>query len=340
MNILVTGGAGYIGSVLIERLLERGHKVRCLDRFFFGKETVEHVANNPNFTSIKDDVRWFNPKILEDVDAVIDMASLSNDPTGELDPSKTLDINYLGRRRCAKLAKKYGVQKYVLASSCSVYGFHEGMLSEEAEPNPLTTYAEANILAEKEIIPLANSDFCVTVLRQATVYGLSYRMRFDLAINGMTYGVYESRELPVMRDGKQWRPFVHVKDTSDAFITVIENEDKEKVNGEIFNVGSNEQNITIYELAKKVIENTNPEAKLKWYGDPDRRSYKVDFSKIAKILNYKPRHTIEEGVKEIYNALENGEIKKTKKTITLDWYKYLLDVFNISKEVSLKDTIL
>jgi len=340
MNILVTGGAGYIGSVLIERLLERGHKVRCLDRFFFGKETVEHVANNPNFTSIKDDVRWFNPKILEDVDAFIDMASLSNDPTGELDPSKTLDINYLGRGRCAKLAKKYGVQKYVLASSCSVYGFQEGMLSEEAEPNPLTTYAEANILAEKEIIPLANSDFCVTVLRQATVYGLSYRMRFDLAINGMTYGVYESRELPVMRDGKQWRPFVHVKDTSDAFITVIENEDEEKVNGEIFNVGSNEQNITIYELAKKVIENTNPEAKLKWYGDQDRRSYKVNFTKIAKILNYKPRHTIEEGVKEIYNALENGEIKKTKKTITLDWYKYLLDAFNISKEVSLKDTIL
>ncbi len=156
----------------------------------------------------------------------------------------------------------------------------------------------------------------------------------------MTYGVYENGELPIMRDGKQWRPFVHVKDTSDAFITVIENEDKEKVNGEIFNVGSNEQNITISELAKKVIENANPEAKLKWYGDPDKRSYKVDFSKIAEILNYKSRHSIGEGVKEIYNALEKGEIKKTKKTITLEWYKYLLDAFNISKEVSLKDTIL
>ena len=340
MKILVTGGAGYIGSILIERLLERGHKVKCLDRFFFGKETFEHVADNPNFTPIKDDVRWFNPKILGNVDAVIDMASLSNDPTGELDPSKTLDINYLGRGRCAKLAKKYGVPKYVLASSCSVYGFQEGMLSEETETNPLTTYAEANILAEKETLPLANSDFSVTVLRQATVYGLSYRMRFDLAINGMTYGVYENGELPIMRDGKQWRPFVHVKDTSDAFITVIENEDKEKVNGEIFNVGSNEQNITISELAKKIIENANPEAKLKWYGDPDKRSYKVDFSKIAEILNYKSRHSIGEGVKEIYNALEKGEIKKTKKTITLEWYKYLLDAFNITKEVSLKDTIL
>ena len=340
MNVLVSGGGGYIGSTLIGLLLERGHNVTCLDRFFFGEESLSYLSGNSHLTIIKDDVRWFNPKILKNIDAVIDMAAISNDPAGELDPAKTFDINWLGRGRCAKLSKKYGVSRYVLASSCSVYGFQEGMITEESTPNPLTTYAEANILAEKEILPLSDNDFCATALRQATVYGLSHRMRFDLAINGMTLGIFRNGVLPVMRDGTQWRPFVYVKDTSKAFIKVIETEDTDLVSGQIFNVGDNSQNYQIFDLAKRIVGSVRPETKLEWYGDADVRSYRVDFSKIAKTLNYKVEHTPEIAAKEIYTALENNEVSTGTKTITLQWYKHLMESQEITKKVSLKDSVL
>src|SRR4030042_1231443 len=190
MRVLVTGGAGYIGSVLSKILVEKGHDVSCLDRFFFGKEAIENVSDKINL--IKDDIRWFNSDILKGVDAVLDLASLSNDPSGELDPQKTLEINYKGRVRVATLSKKYKVGKYVLASTCSVYGFQEGTLNEDSKLNPLTTYAKANMMAEKEVLPLADNSFTVTVLRQATVYGFSHRMRFDLAINGMALGFFQN----------------------------------------------------------------------------------------------------------------------------------------------------
>src|SRR4030042_6400460 len=254
MRVLVTGGAGYIGSVLSKILVEKGHDVSCLDRFFFGKEAIENVSDKINL--IKDDIRWFNSDILKGVDAVLDLASLSNDPSGELDPQKTLEINYKGRVRVATLSKKYKVGKYVLASTCSVYGFQEGTLNEDSKLNPLTTYAKANMMAEKEVLPLADNSFTVTVLRQATVYGFSRRMRFDLAINGMALGFFKNGKIPIMRDGNKWRPFVHVQDTSNAFISVLES-NPTLVNGTIFNVGNNEQNLQIFDLAKMVAESIN-----------------------------------------------------------------------------------
>jgi len=216
---LVTGGAGYIGSVMSRVLLEKGYNVTILDRLFFGTDSVKDITDQ--ITLIKDDVRFFDPELLKGIDAVFDLASLSNDPCGELDPEKTLEINYKGRVRVANLAKKHGVKKYVFASTCSVYGFQEGIITEESSLNPLTTYAKASMMAEKEILPLADKDFSATILRQATVYGFSYRMRFDLAINGMVLGYYRNGKIPIMRDGKQWRPFVNVKDTSSAFIKVL-----------------------------------------------------------------------------------------------------------------------
>jgi len=339
LNVLVTGGAGYIGSVMTRMLLERGYKVKCLDRLFFGKETLEEVLSNPNFELIKDDVRWFNPKILKDVDAVIDMASLSNDPSGELDPSKTYDINYLGRVRVAKLSKEYGVKRYVLASTCSVYGCQEDFLDENSPTDPLTTYAKSNVLAERDVLLLADDKFTVTVLRQATVYGLSPRMRFDLAINGMVLGVFKNRTIPVMRDGTQWRPFVHVKDTSRAFITVIESPE-EKVNQQIFNVGSNEQNLQILPLAKLVGKAVSLPFKIEWYGSPDKRSYHVKFDKIKKTLGFTPRHTPEEGAREVYEALESGKLTDSIKTKTVEWYKHLLETHKLMKEVVMRDVIL
>lgn len=338
MKVLVTGGAGYIGSILCRTLLEKGYDVVCLDRFFFGMESVKEIADK--IKVIKDDIRWFEPEVLRGVDAVFDLASLSNDPAGELDPQKTLEINYRGRVRVAQLSKKYGVKNYVLASTCSVYGFQDGLLTEESTLNPLTTYAKANALAEEEILPLADKSFIVTVLRQATVYGYSPRMRFDLAVNGMVLGFYRSGRVPIMRDGKQWRPFVHIKDTSKAFIKVIETE-KELVNKQIFNVGSNEQNIQIFDLAKLIAKSINMPFNYEWYGSPDTRSYRVNFNKIKEVLNFKVEYTIEDGAREVFEALKDGRLNPDDpRTITVKWYKHLLEAHKLVKEVEIKGIIL
>jgi nucleoside-diphosphate-sugar epimerase len=338
MRVLVTGGAGYIGSVLSKILVENGHDVSCLDRFFFGKETLENVSGKINL--IKDDIRWFNPDILKGVDAVLDLASLSNDPSGELDPQKTLEINYKGRVRVATLSKKYKVGKYVLASTCSVYGFQEGTLNEDSDLNPLTTYAKANMMAEKEVLPLADNSFTVTVLRQATVYGFSHRMRFDLAINGMALGFFKNGKIPIMRDGKQWRPFVHVKDTSNAFISILES-NRKLVNGQIFNVGNNEQNLQIFDLAKMVAESIHVPFNFEWYGSPDMRSYKVSFDKIKEQIGYKTSYTPKEGAREVFNALKEGKLNpEDPRTITVKWYKHLLEARKLVNDLEIDGVLL
>ena len=339
MKVLITGGAGYIGSVLIPTLLQKGHEVKCLDRFFFGKESLADVVSDAGLELIKDDIRWFNPSVLKDVDAVLDLASLSNDPSGELDPSKTYDINYLGRTRVAKLSREYGVKRYILASTCSVYGFQKEVLDESSTTNPLTTYAKSNVMAEKDILPMGDDKFTVTVLRQATVYGLSRRMRFDLAINGMVLGAFKNKKIPVMRDGKQWRPFVHVKDTSKAFATVLDKPEG-KVNKHIFNVGSDEQNVQILPLTEMVKRAVDGSVETEWYGSPDTRSYRVSFAKIRRVLGYVPDFTPKEGAREIYEALETGKVTDSLKTKTVEWYKHLLEAQNLMRETAVRDTIL
>ena len=338
MQVLVTGGAGYIGSVLIPMLLDKGYEVKCLDRFFFGKETLNDVISNPNLELIKDDIRWFNPKILKDIDVVVDLAALSNDPSGELDPAKTFDIN-LGRVRVAKLSKEYGVKRYILASSCSVYGFQDVILDEKSPTNPITAYAKSNLMAEKDVLQFSGSSFTVTVLRQATVYGLSPRMRFDLAINGMVLGLFKNKKIPVMRNGEQWRPFIHVKDTSKAFLLVMESSE-DKVNGETFNTGSNNQNYQILPLAQIIGEALPITLKIEWYGSSDKRSYRVKFDKINKTLGFKPDYTPKEGALEIYEALESGRVTDSIKTKTVEWYKHLLNIYATVKDVAIRDTIL
>ncbi len=338
MKVLVTGGAGYIGSILSRTLLERGHDVTILDRLFFGKDSIKEIAEK--ITLVKADIRWFEPGILEGVDAVLDLASLSNDPSGELDPQKTLEINYKGRARVAALSKKHKVKKYVLASTCSVYGFQEGTLTEESNVNPLTTYARANVSAEKEVLPLAGESFSVTALRQATVYGFSPRMRFDLAVNGMVLGFFKNGKIPIMRDGDQWRPFVHVKDTSNAFIKVLES-DPELVNGMVFNVGSDEQNVQILNLAKLVAESIGLPFNYAWYGSPDKRSYKVSFEKIRTTLGYKPLYTPKEGSKEVFEALKEGRLNPDDpRTITVKWYHDLLEMHAFLKDVEINGALL
>ena len=337
-RVLVTGGAGYIGAVLTGLLLDEGYEVTVLDRFFFGS-TLDYLGGRAGLRIVKGDVRTFDPALLDGIDAVCDLAALSNDPAGELDPDKTRAINHRGRARVAQLAREHGVRRYVLASSCSVYGFQDGVLDEESSINPLTTYAEANIAAEKSNLPLANSDFCVTAVRQATVYGLSPRMRFYLAVNGMTLGIYQKGRIPVLRDGTQWRPMVHVRDTSRAFIAVLRAEPS-AVTGQIFNVGSDEQNFQILPLARRVAEAAGREFVHDWYGDPDHRSYRVSFAKIHRVLGYEARFTPEDAAREIVAALDSGAVVPDMKTRTVEWYKNLLQWHEVLREVVVNNAVL
>jgi nucleoside-diphosphate-sugar epimerase len=337
-KVLITGGAGYIGSVMTELFLEKGYDVTVLDRFFFGS-TLSHLENNPSLHLIKDDVRTFDPALLSGIDAVIDLAALSNDPAGELDPEKTLGINFHGRARVAKIAKEQGVKRYILASSCSIYGFQEGILDETSPVNPLTTYAEANYMAENAVLPLADDDFIVTVLRQATVYGPSKRMRFDLAINGMTLGMFKNGRIPILREGDQWRPMVHVRDTSRAFMTVLE-ANSEVVNGELFNVGSDDQNFQIMPLARRVAEATDRPFEYDWYGEPDHRSYQVSFQKIKSTLGYTTELTPEDAAYDIFTALERGDLVDGPTTKTVDWYRQLMHWHETLKDMVLDDVLI
>jgi len=219
-KVLVTGAGGYIGTTLVPALLEQGYQVRALDRYFFGKNLL---AKDPGIEVVQEDSRKIRAEHLAGTEAVVDLAALSNDPSGELFQKETWEINCEARVRAAKLAKEMGVRRYILPSSCSVYGFQANghAVCETSVTNPLTTYAKANRAAEEGILPLGDGQFCVVVIRQATVFGYSPRMRFDLAINGMTYGAWKTGVLPLMRDGSQWRPMLHVKDAAAAICFLL-----------------------------------------------------------------------------------------------------------------------
>ena len=323
-RVLVTGGGGYIGTTLVPLLLEDGYSVRVVDRFFFGRARLDE---NPNLVIVTEDVRRLEYEHFEGIDAVIDLAAISNDPSGELFETATWAINHRARVRCARLARESGVRRYVLPSSCSVYGFQDkSTVSDESSPtNPLTTYAKANLAAEGGVLELVDDDFAVAVARQATVYGYSPRMRFDLAINGMTYGAWKTGRLPLMRDGSQWRPMIHVKDTARALIHLMET-DPVLVSGKIFNVGSQRNVYQIGDLGRIVGDLVPGEVEIEWYGDPDHRSYRVSFDRI-EATGWKATLGAEDGVSDTVQALSQGVTDRTTETITLDWYS-ALDRFN------------
>jgi nucleoside-diphosphate-sugar epimerase len=319
-RVLVTGGAGYVGTTVVPALLEAGYAVRVVDRFFFGRDLLR---DHERLEIVQEDTRCLQPEHFRDVDYVIDFVGISNDPSGEMFQEQTWQINNRSRVRTAILAKSAGVKRYILPSSCSIYGFRPAdvILEETSETNPLTTYAKANQKTEGEVFSLADDAFCVIVMRMATVFGLSPRMRFDLAINGMTFGAWRDGKIPLMRDGTQWRPMIHVKDVARAMLFMLD-VDRDKVNGQIFNVGANEQNYQIGELAQTVSKALPIDVRTEWYGDPDHRSYRVSFDKIEK-LGYKTMYDAAFGAREIYDALEAGQIERSTKTITLEWYQEL-----------------
>jgi len=326
-NILVTGGAGYIGSIISELLLADGYNVTCIDRFYFGYDSIQSFSSNDKYNYIQKDIRTLDEDDFKNINIVIDLAGISNDPACDLDENLTEEINHKGTLNVATKAKSAGVNKYIMASSCSIYGASDGKpLNEKSGKRPVSLYAKSKIDSEKDIIELASKDYSVTFLRLSTVFGLSYRMRFDLIINIMTMYAYTKNKILVLGGGKQWRPLVHVKDVARAFQLVVQSKN-ELINGEAFNVGSNDQNFQVWQVAN-IIKNTLPrEIEIDLVpDDPDKRNYNVSFDKINKQLGYKTKYSIEYGINEVYDALLKGKIRSDDiKTITVKYYKYLID---------------
>lgn len=322
MRVLVTGAGGYIGTVLSEMLIERGFEVFALDTYYFGEDRLPKSVMPDHI--IKADIRSVGRSIFGKVEAVIDLAALSNDPVGELNPLSTYSTNHLGRFRMASLARSAGVARYVFPSSCSIYGFNEAWVDETHPPNPLTTYARANLSAEQDILALADDKFAVTILRQATVYGVSRRMRFDLAVNDIVAQFYTTRKVKLTTGGEQWRPFVHVRDTSKAMIQCL-SADTSVVQGQVFNVGSDEQNYQIFDMAQGIARALGIDFVYEWKGSPDARSYRVRFGKIKSVLGFQPNMDVKDGAKEVWESLSAGHIVYgDPKTLTVEWYKRLV----------------
>jgi nucleoside-diphosphate-sugar epimerase len=338
-KVVVTGAGGYIGTQLVRDLVNQGHEVLGIDRFFFGMEPVHEFIQNKKVKLLKKDIRDIEVADLKGYDAVCDLACLSNDPAGEIDPHLTYQINRDGRIHVAKTAKNAGVAKYILSSSCSVYGQgEEPKLTEKSATNPISVYAKSTLEAEITSLGIADKNFSVTALRNATVFGLSTRMRFDLVVNLMTLTAFQKGRIIVMGGGLQWRPLVHVSDVARAFITVIEAAEN-KVNGEVFNIGLD--NFQIKNLAYLVREELpiNIEIDLA-PDDADKRDYNVMFKKAEKILGYKAKANIITGVKEIYEALKSGTVDTSDKTITVKWYRNIQDAKQLIDSISLEGRII
>lgn len=336
-RVLVTGAGGYIGTILTPMLIEAGYQVRAVDRFFFGRDLL---PPRDGLEVVVEDCRKLTAAHFRNVDAVVDLAAISNDPSSEHFQQATYQINHEARVRAARLARTADVRRYVLPSSCSVYGFQAAdvVADESTPPAPLTTYARANAMAERDVLPLADENFCVVVLRQATVFGLAPRMRFDLAINGMTEGAWRTGKLPLMRDGTQWRPMVHVRDAARAQLFALE-ASSDMVNGRIFNVGSAANTYQIGPLGDLVAQQVPRDVAIDWYGEPDHRSYRVAFDKI-EALGYRTEWSAADGVAEICDALAKKLVAKTDETITLAWYRKLAHWQRVIREVELHGGIL
>lgn len=310
-TVLIIGGAGYVGSVLSRKLLERGYEVRVLDNFIFGRHGVADLQSNDRFSLIEGDVRSIDAvtEAIEGVDAVVHLAALVGDPASSIDPQKTLEVNYHAVKLAASICKYHQVNRFLFASTCSVYGQSESptdMLTETDDLNPVSLYAKTKIEAEQALLEKADQNFAPTILRMATIYGLSPRMRFDLVVNVLTAKAHEENVIPIF-GGDQFRPNVHVADAAQAYVECLE-APLSDVSGEVFNVGSNEQNYRVLELGR-IVSSQFPDASIdRQQTREDERSYRIDFTKIRDRLDYEVNHTVADGCQEIRDALEAGQV--------------------------------
>lgn len=311
MKIVVIGGAGYIGSLIVELLLARGHQVRVYDRLLFGDQAMVSFREHPNFAMTIGDIRDLASivPLVKDTDAVILTAAIVGEQACDADPAETEAVNLFAPLAIAKACKYYGVNRFVFASTDSVYGIQEGVITEQAELKAVSLYARLKILMEEELRALSTADFQPVILRKATVYGLSHRMRFDLILNILARFAALQNRINIF-GGEQWRPMVHARDAALAYVLAVE-ADAAKVAGQVFNVGDTSQNYqigTLGELVRKIVPDveivTTPEP-------PDLRDYHVNCDKIKSVLGYQIEHTCEGGIREVYGAVKRGDFGDT-----------------------------
>lgn len=310
MRVLVTGHNGYVGTVMVPMLQEVGHDVVGMDTNLyqactFGEDTTVKIP------AIEKDIRDITAADLDGFDAVIHLAGLSNDPLGDLNPSLTYKINHQASVRMAQLAKEVGVKRFIFSSSCSNYGAGlSDWLTEESPFNPVTPYGRSKVMVEQEVAQLADDNFSPIFMRSGTAYGVSPRLRFDLVLNNLTAWAYTTGKVLLKSDGSPWRPVVHIRDMSLAFVAAL-NASREAIHNEAFNVGRPKENYRIRELAQIVAE-VVPGSHVEFAegAGPDKRNYRVDSSKIARMLpDYKPQWTARKGAEELYQAYKAADLQ-------------------------------
>jgi len=309
MKVLVTGSQGYIGTILTPLLVAAGHSVMGLDTDLYRDCTFG--GSVPNIPFIKKDIRDVEKSDLKCFGALVHLAALSNDPLGNLDPELTFDINYRASVRLAELAKESGIERFLFSSSCSNYGAGgDQLLTEESDFKPVTPYGRSKVLVEKELTKLADDHFCPTYLRNATAYGVSPRLRFDLVLNNLVAWAYTTGNVHIKSDGTPWRPIVHIEDISRAFLAVL-HAPIEKVYNQAFNVGVNTDNFQIRDIAE-IVKDTVPGSKIEYAkgASPDRRNYRVDCRKLPhEVSGFIPKWNARKGARELYSTLKRYGLK-------------------------------
>lgn len=306
-TVLVTGGAGYVGAVLVPKLLRQGYRVRVLDLYIYGEHVLDDVKNDPNLEQIKGDIR--HRRILERVvpgcDAVIHLACISNDPSFDLDPALGRSINYDAFFDLVDVSKKNGVKRFIYASSSSVYGIkEEDNVTEDLPLDPLTDYSRYKALCEEALLRERAPGFSALVLRPATVCGYSPRLRLDLTVNILTNLAVNNRKITVF-GGQQKRPNIHIEDVTDLYVKSLEWPD-EAIDGKIYNAGY--ENHRVMEIAEMVRDRVGDDVEIEVTPTDDQRSYHISSEKIKRELGFVPGHTIGEAVEDLTAGFAAGKI--------------------------------
>jgi nucleoside-diphosphate-sugar epimerase len=338
MKILVTGVDGYIGAVLAPYLMERGHSVTGLDSGFYRDGWLYNDGIVKPSLYVRKDIRRVSEADLRGFEAVAHLAELSNDPLGQHNPALTYEINHLGTVKLAHSAIRAGVSRFIYTSSCSVYGAGdgEGYKTEKSEPNPQTAYAKCKVLVERDLSALASDNFSPTFLRNATAYGPSPRMRFDLVLNNLAGLAWTTKEIRMTSDGTPWRPLAHVLDIAQAIACAIE-APRQIVHNQVFNVGTTSENYQVREIAQ-IVADVFPGCKLTFgTSDGDNRSYRVNFEKIHSTLpNFKCQRNVEAGARELLSVFRSinmsAEVFNFRAYTRLKQLQHLLRTGQIDQE--------
>ena len=319
-RVLVVGGAGYLGSVLTKKLLKQGFRVRVLDSFIYGRRSLEPLSGDRNLEIVEGDLRNIHTCVssLAETDAVVLLAAIVGDPASKVRPTETIETNVLAAQALASACKLHHINRFLYASTCSVYGIGGELLDEEAPLNPVSLYARTKIESEKIILGMGGEYFNPTILRMGTLYGYSPRMRFDLVVNTMSMKSFIDREIKVF-GGKQWRPLLGVEDAAEAYLRCLD-ADLQDVGNQVFNVGSDDQNYQIDHVAEIIAIALGGISISRDNSILDTRDYRVSFSKLKQTLRFSSRQTIDNAAREIMVQLQNGTIGNPEQRIYYNHY--------------------